>query len=225
MGVLVNPFWASAAPFVPTDIANCILWLDASNRGVTTNTWDDLSGTGNHFTSSSAAKFPTFSGGAATFDGTDDEVGGPVGMISSAAGEIFLRMKRYADNGDTGNNTGWMAWGTDSNQDHFTYGSTIYTHFGSTARKTVGNPSWDTSTFSTINIWSAASDWAFNRNGTLEYSTASNTVSWLLSPSTFHIGWSFSTYYFQGDIKSVVLFNRKLSASERTDMETYMSTI
>ena len=61
---------AAGKAFVPTDIPSLITWLDASDRGVTTNQWDDKSGLGNHYTSSIAAEFPVFANGYADFNGS-----------------------------------------------------------------------------------------------------------------------------------------------------------
>jgi hypothetical protein len=205
----------------PTDIDDCEIWLDASDRGSTTNQWDDKSGNTNHFTSDIAGEFPSFAGGVATFDGSNDHLDGP-NLSALTEGEIFIVMKRYADNSEVGTNTGWMHFGGDTQNDHFTYSASIYSDFGSSARKDCGNPTPDISQYHTINIWSAASDWQMNIDGGLLYNTATNTVSF---PSATTLGKSDGVYYFQGDIKAFILFSRKLTTAERAQMEMYCANL
>jgi len=221
---VVNPF-ITGLPF-PASLANCKVFLHAGIRGTVAERWDDLSGSNNHFTSPAAANFPSFVGGEATFDGSTKHLLAPLNMMAGAtAGEIFIRQKRYADNGDAATNSGWMHFGTDPSnfQDHFTYSSTIYCGFGSNGRKTCGNPTPATNTYHTINIWSASADWSLSMGSTVVYSTASNTVAWA---SQARLGASYALgTYFQGTIKAMALFSRKLTAFERADVLAYMETL
>lgn len=211
---------------LPTQISDLELWLDASDRGVTTNQWDDKSGQGNHFTSPTAGNFPSFAGGIATFNGSSTYLTGPSGMMTGAgAGEIFLLQKRYADNSETGANTGWLSFGThtDAFQDHFTYNATIYSGFGSTVRKTIGDPPANIAAWHVANMYSAPSDFYAAIDNDQIYGTSSNTVAWD-AVSTIGASWS-AGIFFQGDIKCVLVFRRKLTGFERQQVLAYLGTL
>lgn len=204
--------------FQPTDITGCVLWLDAADRGITTNQWDDKSGQGNHFTAANASYFPSFAGGEASFDGVDDRLTGPNFLSALTDGEMFIVQKRYLDQSTTGNNTGWFDLGSSTELSHFAYLNQIYCEFGTTLRKACGDPTPDISVYHTYNIWSAPNDWQLNIDGANQFSTVVNTVGF---PTTPVIGWSNSSYRFQGEIKAVIIFDHKLSSVERAQVELY----
>jgi hypothetical protein len=75
-------------------------------------------------------------------------------------------------------------------------------------------------------VWSAASDWGLKIDGSNQYTTASNTVQF---SSVGRIGASWFApgggVYFQGDIKQVAMYGRKLWQEERDLVETYMAAL
>jgi hypothetical protein len=210
----------------PTQVTDCLFWLDASYRGTTTNQWDDKSGNGNHFVSTNAAYFPTFAGGAATFDGSLTFLEGP-DLSALTEGEIFLVMNRYADTSESGGNTGWMHFGTDTVQnDHFAYLNSIYTDFGVTSRQGIGNPTGSLATDMVVNISvDSTSGFDFSLSGLINgltvhrFNNASVTVDFSSAPT---LGKSDGAYYFQGDIKAVVMYSRKLTTVERALVTAYL---
>lgn len=211
----------------PTDISGggCMLLCDALRPGNTADQWDDLSGNGNHLVKDAGSTFPTISNGIASFNGTSDVLDLPLNMSGWSAGELFILHRRYIDNGDTGSNTGFLDLGTrgDSFQDHYTYGSQVYTGFGRDTRITIGNPSGLVDQWHVVNILSANNDWKFWFNAVLEYSTTSNTVSF---PNGGHIGGAGTGgVWFQGEIKGIALFNRKLGALERAQVRGWLASL
>jgi hypothetical protein len=214
--------------FFPTSISGCRLWLDAAERGVTSNRWDDKSGNANHFTAPSAGEFPSFSAGVATFDGSNDYLTGP-DFSSFTAGEVFVRIKKDADPAAGDSTAGLWRFGSGTgatNGDHYVYSdSNAYMSFGTTARKSTGNPSQSTTVWHTLNVWSAASDFAVRTNTTTHYTTATNTVGFI---SQAWLGKSYHTsisLFLLGQIKQLVVYNRKLDSTERGFMDAYMAAI
>ena len=145
------------------------------------------------------------------------------------AGSAYIVYKIVSDAG----NNGLMDWGADSQQSHWPYSDgVIYIDFGSTVRKTVGNPSVTQTTYRIISVYSAASDWAFyidggaggSSGGTSPfYSTATNTVGWATSPASAAIGASKVLNGLNGSIAEVVFTNGKQSTTDRQKMEGYLA--
>lgn len=100
----------AAGGFLPTDIADCVGWWDASNTGSITSSgsdctqWADLSGGGYHFTQGTTGKYPQT--GTATinslnvlsFDGTADSmsVTSYAGLNGSADMTVFYVVESAA---------------------------------------------------------------------------------------------------------------------------------
>ena len=77
----------------------------------------------------------------------------------SSAGSAYIV---YKVNSDSVNN-GLMDWGTSGTDNHWPYlDGNIYCDFGSTVRKTVGNPAVTQTVYRIYSLYSAASDWAFS---------------------------------------------------------------
>lgn len=204
--------------FQPTDISGLAVWLDADDRGSTTNQWDDKSGNSRHFNSPTADNFPTFSGGIATFDGVNDYLNGP-SLASLTAGEVFCQIKKAVDPPVTGSKTGMWKFGTDTFQDHYQYtDGNAYLGFGSNTRKNTGNPSQNTAVWHTLGIISISGEFTVYTNSTTHFTTASNTVAFSSAPTIGEAG-----LFLDAQIKSFVLYNRKLTPSERTDVRDYMA--
>ena len=75
-------------------------------------------------------------------------------------------------------------WGTSAAYSHEPFSDgIIYEGFGSTARKVCGNPTPALTTAFVYTVVSAPSDFRFYVNGTLLFSTATNTVGWSTVPA------------------------------------------
>ncbi len=211
--MIIDPYRFAASEFLPTDIGSLHTWLDASERGSTALQWDDKSGNSNHWTSTEEAEFPTFSGGEADFLGAE-QLWGP-SLAGFSAGEAFCRIKAVTTSGK-----GWGRFGSSASSNYYTYtDGDIYDGFGSTARKDSITPTMSLTVYRTINVFSAANDWAFLLDAVNQHATSLNTVGFRSDPC---LGWG-SGSYLNGYIKSFCLFNAKLSSADRLLMETYMS--
>lgn len=230
-GYLLQAFESEAIS--PPDISGLVLWLDASDRGVTTNTWDDKSGQSNHYVADNAGLFPSFSGGVARFDGARRVEG--TATTGMTEGEVFIRWRVDADPAPNINDGGSFYMGQTANNNAsamYPYNDgLIYEAFGRfyafdapAHGRILWNPSQDLTTYHTYNAYSKANDWQAFINGVSQatdadsQSGAFNTDSW--------IGMGFlTTSYLHGDIKSFVVFNRKLTTQERSDMNDYMDAL
>jgi hypothetical protein len=207
----------------PLDIEGLTVLLDARDPGVTANQWDDLSGQNNHYTSPDAGTFPTIAAGAARFD--NDYVQG-VDLSALTEGEAFFLYKVDSEAGADAVKGGCSFGNVLSGfpNDHWPWGGDgqIYSAFGSTTRKTCGNPTPPLTDYTVLNFHSAQNDWGLRVNGTPLYATTSNTVSFT---SNTIIGKSAGSYYVIGYFKAIVLFNRKLTTHERAHVEAYLQAL
>lgn len=134
-------------------------------------------------------------------------------MSALTSGELFRVIKWATDPPSGGNIQKFGA--TD---DYIPYSDgTIYDGTGSTTRKTTVNPATSMANWCLYSTYSAPSDWANYLNGTQLYTTASNTVAYDATPSTF---------FANGELSSAeaILFTGKLSAGDRATVFSNIST-
>lgn len=227
----------------PRDISGLVLWYSAEaetaySNGASMTGWTDLSGNGNHATAQGtlAPQWESATGkngGAAVrFRGTHGTTSATWGyfslpasvMGSAAAGEIHASVKSDGQNCSL-----WglgMSSGTAA-ASHYPFDSAIYEGFGTNSRKTVGFPEVAITDWRRYNVWSAAGDWAARIDAFTEFSTASNTVLWDSAPVIGHGkrsgALSTNVGSFQGRIGAVVLYNRKLTTTERSDLDAWLA--
>jgi hypothetical protein len=131
-------------------------------------------------------------------------------LASLTAAHAFLVVYKDADPGNGG------AWwetgdaGASSSATPFTDG-TIYDNFGTTVRKTVGNPATALNAPHIYEVITASGEWTAKLNGTQLFTTGTNTVGWDAAPTLGSAATSTDAYL--GDF---VLFNAKLSAGNAT---------
>ena len=223
----------------PRDISGLVAWYspqyEAANYtdGQEMTTITDLSGNANHGTCATVDTAKPLwkstggpSGGAQRFR---FEAGGyftlPSGVMGSAsAGEIMYMIK-----GDyTGNTTvqGFHHFGTSTSSNHWPYQSDWYDDFGSTVRKDLVYSHPTETSWRRITTWSASNDWSMYADGTEVHTYTTNTVGWKTVPSIGNSGVppsSTSNQTFEGDYGAIVLYNKKLSTTERDDLVTWMA--
>lgn len=217
----------------PRDISGLRLWLSAdaitgySDNTQMTTAWTDLSGNGFDGTPTGTTKplYRTTAGSAGgpavEFPNSGYFTFGNI-MASAAAGEIMATLKH--NTGDTG----LWAFGADtgnSDESHYPFGSTVYESFGlqSGQRRSFGVgttiDSWHR-----YNVWSASNDFTARLDEVVQDSINSTTVSWTSTP-TIGAGrkTSIVDLKFSGWIGCVVVYNRKLTTTERSDLVTWMT--
>lgn len=235
----------AAGGFSPSDIAGLRLWLKAdagaytdagvtlATNGQTVQQWNDQSGNGNHATQGTAGSRPTYvtaivnSLPVTRFDGFSvDYFDLPNLMSGATAGTAFAALKINLDPPGAEARTGPPLgnWGSNPVANHHPWtDGNIYDEFGSTDRKTAGNPTPTLSSWHQYGVLSAASNWRCRVNGALLFSTTANVVGWSASPK---IGRSISgpSYYLDGDIAEVIVYGTALSDADRLSVEGYLSS-
>jgi hypothetical protein len=227
----------------PRDISGLVLWYSAEAEtayanGASMTGWTDQSGNGNHATAQGtlAPQWESASGsagGAAVkFRGTHGTTSATWGyfslpasvMGSAAAGEIHASIK------SDGNNCSLWGMGLTTGTSaatHYPFDGSIYESFGTSSRKPVGPPDVSITSWRRYNVWAAASDWAARIDATVEFSSASNSVLWDTAPTIGHgkRSGALSTNIgsFQGHMGGVILYNRKLTTTERNDLDTWLA--
>lgn len=216
--------------FLPSSLSGLVEWLKADAiTGLADNdpisTW--TASAGNNATAAGTAR-PTYQTNEQNglpivrFDGVNDAMA--FGNFSAlTAGEVFIVIK--IDNDPTtgsGARSGLWTIGTDGALiTLYPYDDgVIYDGFGSTARKTVGNPTPSLASWRVYNVFSAANDWGANLDGSSLFTTATNTVGF----SASCVLGAQSVAFLDGDVAEFIMYNRKLTAPERASVLSYLET-
>lgn len=194
--------------------------------------WPDTSGNARHMTQDTASMMPHYRTGAGPrgINGWPcvEFMGGqilnlPNFLTGFAAGDIFIVLAVDADPPTNQNLTGiwWMGVDGLSQRSHHPWtDGQIYNDFGTSSRKSCGNPAQDLRQLHIAEFWSAANDWGCRINGNNLFTTSSNTVAW---PTTPQLGGATShSWRMDGRVVAMVLFDRKLGDAERADMEGWL---
>ncbi|XZF14017.1 beta strand repeat-containing protein [Chitinophagaceae bacterium MMS25-I14] len=221
-----------------------VLWMDArtANSGAMANGtgWQDNSGSGKDFDmvfgtptrydSVNFNRFMSFNGSSYVRSSVSPFVN------TMTAGDVFVVTRSRSN----GNNGYPYDFGTSSRGNHLVWSNNCeYNGFGSNQRigynssnnticenKTgvasiVGTMYPNMNRWNLHNTYSATNSWGTAMNGLFKATTSTNTVNFSLAAGNEHIG-AFSGAVFTGDIAEVVLYNRKLSALERQQVNSYL---
>lgn len=227
MGFIINPYTFTDA-FAPDDETGLWMWLEADSIGGLSDgdpvsTWAD-SGGGAHDATAAGSARPTwetnvinglpvvrFNGTANIMDLED--------ASALTSGEAFFVFNCPADPPSTG--TGVLYnFGSAADTSHHPFGDgNVYDEFGTTSRKTAGNPATSFTSFVIYNVWSATNDWASSVNGSSLHSTGTNTVGFPAAPK---LGGSGLGSWGAFDVATVIVYDHKLSSGARSDVVTYL---
>jgi len=230
--------WATICP-KPSG-SNWKLWAEADSiTGLNNNdaitTWSDESGNGNDMTQSTTANKPTYitaginSKASVAFD--LDHAGARFFTLGSfmsgfTAGEIFVVVGNETDPQGTPANTGFWNFSSQGAtpccpDTHFPWTEgTIYDSWGTTVRKTVGNPSPSLTTARVYNVQSASGAWLAALDGSTLLSTGTNTVGFATAPT---LGRSINAYYYRGTVAMIAVSDSVLSAGDRSIVLNYLT--
>lgn len=228
------------------------LWLSADRGCFTTHDgstrcqandaavgrWEDFSGNGRHYTQASAGNRPTFQLNvvrgrpAVRFDGANDFLSG-VDLSSLTAAEMFIVLKSANDPPGGPAQGGFWTFGSQdgagsgaSRSTHPYSDGNIYDSFGTTSRKSTGNPTPSLAAWHLYNVISVAGEWTSNINGTQHYTTGSNTVGFRTNTAigvSGESGLANLGSFFDGDVAEIALYPAKLSAGQRTIINNYVA--
>lgn len=231
-GVVIVHHKANAS-FSPADIPGLRLWLKADALSLANNdpvaTWPDSSGNGNDATATGTVR-PTYKTNqinstlpAVFFDGTAPNylTFADNAFSSFTAAEIFIVVKILADPPPSGATSGIWKLYPDDGTTHYPFtDGTIYDQFGSTVRKTVGNPGPTLAAWRLYEVRSVTNDWQCYLDGASLFSTATNTVGF---PVSARIG-DGDSISLNGYIAEVCMFNKGLNSTERQQMWDYIES-
>jgi hypothetical protein len=107
---------------------------------------------------------------------------------------------------------------------HYPYSDgNIYESFGTTARKTVGNPTPSLAAWRLYNISSASGAYTVRLDGTQIFTTGTNTVGFPTAPQLGRSWTTTFTTYFPGDYAELIVCS-VLSGGDRTSMNAYIAS-
>jgi hypothetical protein len=246
--------YSTASISSPLDITSATLklWLDANDTSkLWQNTiatiavsadsdpvrlWQDKSGASNHGTAPFDVARPLYKTGiqngkaALLFDGTSDYFNIVDGFSALTAAEVFIVCKRIADPASSSGKAGF--WAFQSNSAGVSQGAhvpwtdgVIYESFATTARKTVGNPTPAMTTTRLYNVISTSSEYTANLDTTQLSTTGTNTVGITTTPLVgASSDASGTSYFFDGYIMLVLIYNGKLSSGDRSLLTQWIKT-
>lgn len=213
----------------PRDIPGLVMWLSADaisgvSVGADVTTWADQSGNGNNGTLSN--------GGSGVYSATGGPSGGPAVtlngagryilpnglMAGAAAGEAFLGLKATNQSGGT-----WSISPGGSLASHYPHSTGYYENFGlQSSRPRITTQTTFATSWQNLNMWSAASDFSVTVDpAAISYTSASQgAVGWNTGTC---LVFSNGTNNIAGAAAYVILFNRKLTTTERADLKTWLS--
>jgi len=143
---------------------------------------------------------------------------------------IFIVLKNDAAN-PPNNAAGLWKWTVGLSSHHPWDGDgQIYDDFGTSVRKTAGTPIVALNTWHVYNVYSAANDYGVYINGSLQFTTVTNTVQFWAQDAIVGMSWYEPQYPgnqdpYDGDIAAILFYDRKLTATERTNITTYLKSV
>ncbi len=226
------PTGTLTAANTPYDTDGCIAWLAAQNSSRANNdliTLVDSQSNTADWDSVSTGR-PTLKTGITPTGKAVYRFNGSANFLRSGSlsaltkGTAFIVVKIAADPPPGGLSGGLWGLGGDTDNSWYTFSGDggIYDFFGSTVRKTTGNPTLDLSTaFRVYVAKSVAGEWTSRIDGTQHYTTASNAVSF---PVTGYVGAS-GGQWMDGDVADFVLFADDLSTARIQQMEAWLQSM
>ena len=228
--------WAGST-FVPTDHANCQLWLDAADLGTITEVlnkvsqWDDKSGNNRHVSQGNGALQPTTGSHSLNglnilrFDASRLDVVDLLGLAGQPSMSAFI-VARASDGQSNATNMLYIGQAGD--------GAQIQYRGDASQRFTDGTKRWLDDAFAaagTLGAWVRSgptqhADGSFFKNGQfadpVAVSGGTNTLN--IAAGGTSVGGSFGGGdEFTGEIAEVIVYDRALTDMERMDVERYLA--
>jgi probable HAF family extracellular repeat protein len=198
------------------------------------NSWEDQSGKGKHGWQTTSANRPQWvadqTNGRPTirFDGTNDSFSLPNVLSGATQAEAFVVLKSQAEV-PTGNRALWK-FGT-AGGSSLRYPGTdgkIIDDFASSSTFNIGDPSPPLANYHLYDVSSQSSLWLARVSALGQWTNAANFSSYTnvantFSPSSSPLIGSSSSVWFGGDIAEVFVYDRVLTADERTAVKNYFT--
>lgn len=243
---------ASYAPralntFLATDLANLGLWLKADAitglaDGDAMASWVDSSGNDINAIQGTAENKPVYKINIVNglpvvrFNGTSSYMSFASNFMSVyTAANVFIVAKGASDPPTSEFHAGHSFYCSDgegsvaNGGSHLPYlDGNIYDTFGTTVRKTVGNPTQSLANWCIYTVTSAANNWKAHLNGTQIYATATNSTEFSVTPRIGESGYNATgtipDYFYDGDIGEIILYADAKSDIDRAKVIAYLGT-
>jgi len=214
--------WATPAPWSPADLgADLWAWwkFDAMSEanGVAVATVTDSSGNSRTLTT---ANSPTAKTNAQNSLKALDFAGGVKYATFASASALTSGSFFAVNKGVSGDTGGICDMGSDTQNNHYTFGGTVYSDFLSNSRKTAGAVA--VNIWHQVMLWSAPSDWGHAMDGTDKFTTGSNTVAGRATTSYFASD-AVSTWFHGGEFGEVIILQNKPTTLNRQKLEGYLA--
>lgn len=233
---------------VPSDYAGLELWLKgdagvftddaastpATNNGDVIAVWQDQSGNARHATQTVNGNRPTLDvtvglGGKNVIDfasASSHFLNLPNFLTGFTAAEVWIVMKPAADPPASSAAGIWKFGSDTTNADFYTWtDGSAYIGFGTTVRKSAGNPAISIAAWHVLRVLSAASDYKVwtTPDDVLLFSTATNTVGWTTTPTLGRSTGSSVNYHLNGKIAEIFIYSQARSTAERAALMAYIA--
>jgi hypothetical protein len=228
----------------PETITGLQLWLDAAqitgkSDGDEISTWSDVSGNSRDATGVVVNTLePTYratdgpnSMPAVRMVRSDNGQGGYFTLadfltgLAATSGHCLVVVKIDNDPPSANNHAAPPLgdWGTSTDEYYcFPSDNGIYDGWGSSVRKTTGDPTPALTSWRLYEVRSASGAWSNRIDGTVHFSTGTNTVAWSSAPK---IGRSTtSSKFMHGLIAEIVFYNKILDSTEYQTIKDYFTT-
>ena len=227
----------AATPFSPTQISTLWAWYRGDTVVQVANAiseWTDKSGNARHMTQATASLKPTWESsfasmnnqGAVRFisDGVSsfDFLAMP-NMSALTAAEMWLIIKVNTDPPSAQAKGGFMQVGTAAGATLYpnTSDNNILDAWGSTVRRATGDPTPSLATTHAYSVVTTTTEWTNAINGTQFFTTGTNTVGFLASPTC---GGNNVDVGMDGRIGEMLVFSAKLANQDRQNLKAYLAT-
>lgn len=162
--------------------------------------------------------------GSSSLGGNDQYFTLPsLAALSLAAATMFMVFQCNADPPASSANSGLWKMGTDASTTHFPFtDSNVYDQFGTTARKSTGNPTPSLAAAHIYEVTTKSGGWTSYFDGTQHFTTATNTVGFSSSPE---LGRSSSGAWFKGYVGQWLLYDGDLGSTDRTNIRAALKSI
>lgn len=236
-GVPLYPSGSSVADSIPIPTTDLYQWFKADaitglSDGNLVTTWADSSGNSRDATQSTATNQPSYQTNeinglpVVRFDGVDNFFTLPT-MAALTAAEYFIVVRLVQATPDPVNAGLWDIGSDFVNPTIFPFvvDGNIYDQFGTTSRKTTGNPVPSFQNWNIYSVISVTNEWTNFFNGTQLFTTGTNTVGFSATPTLGKSGGHGSgDFYLEGDVPEMIGYSAKLSADDRASVLSYLTT-
>lgn len=212
-------------PEVPNALPGLALWFRGDKGivpGTGVATWQDQSGNERHVTQATGSKQPTQatainSKATLHFVTASEQKLANATALTMTGGHLFAVIK---GNGLEGQSRSPWRFGSYGDICWYLFGTDIYEGFGSTTRKSLGNPTQDVDLAHCYEAISTSSEWTGKINGTTLLTTGTNTVGW--DPLGFEIG-GHATAWWDGDYAEIIVLDHKATINEEAAIVAYLN--